>query len=176
MLNNNLSLQQLNFDCPAELGSQQLFDIRAAVRISANMRLYQFRFDTMLLNNEAAVMFGLRDRQQFRRALGLSILSDAELDDTGDVLSSFCVPAELVAQTQILLGTGAFGSVYSCQLEGRTLCVKEPKRTDLDVVQVHAVVAFGAKSFLVATARTKSRHIVCALSFAGTIERVRSHQ
>jgi hypothetical protein len=125
------------FDCPAVLDPQQLFKIRVAVRISADMRSYQFRFDTMTLSNEGAVMFGLRDRQHFRKALGLSILSDADMDKTGDVQSSFYVPSELVAQTQELLGQGNFGSVYSCQMEGQKLCVKEPKQTDFDVVQVH---------------------------------------
>ncbi len=138
LLGNNLSLQQLQFDCPAALDPQQLFLIRAAVRISANMRSFEFRFDTMVLNNDSAIMFGLRDRQQFRKALGLSILSDTELDDMSDLETHFCVPTEVVQQTKKLLGEGQFGIVYSCQLEGREMCVKESKLSDVDVVQVHA--------------------------------------
>jgi hypothetical protein len=132
-----LSLQQLRFDCPAALSPQQLFSVRAAVRISADLRSYEFRFDITVLNNVSAIMFGLRDRQQFRKALGLSILSDAEVDHQSVLETHFFVPTEVVAQTQKLLGEGQFGCVYSCQLEGREVCVKEPKQSDVDVVQVH---------------------------------------
>jgi hypothetical protein len=139
LLSNNLNLQQLRFDCPAALSPQQLFFVRAAVRISANMRSYEFRFGTMILNNDSTVMFGLHDRQQFRKALGLSILSGTELDYQSDLETHFCVPTEVVAQTQRLLGEGRFGCVYSCELEGREVCVKEPKVTNYNVVQVQFV-------------------------------------
>jgi hypothetical protein len=136
LLGKNLSLQQLQFDCLAALSPQQLFLVRAAVRISANMRSYAFRFDTTILNNDSAMMFGLRDRQQFRKALGLSLLSDTELDHQSDLETHFCVSTEVVTQSQKLLGEGQFGCVYSCQLKGREVCVKEPKVTNYNVVQV----------------------------------------
>jgi hypothetical protein len=140
MLQHNMSLQELLFHSPATLSPQLLFDVRSAVRISAALTCCDVTFGTVLLGTTTGVMFGLRDRQQFRKALGLPQLSD-DGNRSNDQQTDFGVSAQLLKLNQ-KLGEGQFGYVYSCNMDGQTMCVKEPKTTkenSLDVVQVRLV-------------------------------------
>jgi hypothetical protein len=92
---------------------------------------------TMFLGTTTGVMFGLRDRQQFRKALGLPQFTDNAETPLNDQQTEFGVSTQLLKLEQ-KLGEGQFGDVYSCSFKGQKMCAKEPKLTKrLDIVKEH---------------------------------------